>query len=75
MSVNRLGRPYGILLDRSRPVGFTFEMEVTGGSRFILPDATKDAVKPITWLRPHFADEKGEDAIWIDSEAILLDSL
>jgi len=35
------------------------ELEVTGGSRFILPDATRDAVLPIGWLRPHFADEGG----------------
>jgi glyoxylase-like metal-dependent hydrolase (beta-lactamase superfamily II) len=35
------------------------EMEVTGGSRFILPDATYDDVLPIGWLQPHFADERG----------------
>ena len=35
------------------------EMEVAGGTRFILPQATRDAVKPIEWLRPHFADENG----------------
>ena len=35
------------------------EMEVTGGSRFILPDATRDACKPIQWLYPHFMDEEG----------------
>jgi glyoxylase-like metal-dependent hydrolase (beta-lactamase superfamily II) len=35
------------------------EMEVTGGSRFILPDATRDAVKPYRWLYPHFMDEAG----------------
>ena len=35
------------------------EMEVTGGTRFILPQATRDAVKPIEWLQPHFADEAG----------------
>ena len=35
------------------------EMEVTGGSRFILPDATYEAVLPIGWLQPHFADERG----------------
>jgi glyoxylase-like metal-dependent hydrolase (beta-lactamase superfamily II) len=35
------------------------ELETTGGSRFILPDATRDAVLPIAWLRPHFADEDG----------------
>ncbi len=32
------------------------EMEVTGGSRFILPDATPEAVQSIEWLVPHFAN-------------------
>ena len=35
------------------------EMEVAGGSRFILPDATREAVLPIEWLAPHFMDAKG----------------
>jgi len=35
------------------------ELEVTGGSRFILPDATPELVRPIGWLVPHFADEMG----------------
>ncbi len=35
------------------------ELEVTGGSRFILPDATPEAIRPISWLIPHFADENG----------------
>jgi glyoxylase-like metal-dependent hydrolase (beta-lactamase superfamily II) len=35
------------------------ELEVTGGSRFILPQATYEAVLPITWLQPDFADERG----------------
>ena len=35
------------------------ELEVTGGSRFLLPQATPEAVLPITWLQPHFADESG----------------
>lgn len=35
------------------------EMEVAGGSRFILPQATRDEVKKIPWLAPHFADEEG----------------
>ena len=33
------------------------ELEVTGGSRFILPQATPDSIIPIGWLRPDFADE------------------
>ena len=36
------------------------ELEVTGGSRFILPDATYEAVLPIKWLQPHFADQRGK---------------
>ena len=36
------------------------ELETTGGSRFILPDATPEAVRPISWLIPHFADEMGK---------------
>ncbi len=35
------------------------ELEVTGGSRFILPDATRDAVLGIDWLHPHFMDADG----------------
>jgi glyoxylase-like metal-dependent hydrolase (beta-lactamase superfamily II) len=35
------------------------EMEATGGSRFLLPQATPEAILPIDWLRPHFADENG----------------
>ena len=34
-------------------------MEVTGGSRFILPQATYEEILPIKWLQPHFADERG----------------
>jgi glyoxylase-like metal-dependent hydrolase (beta-lactamase superfamily II) len=35
------------------------ELEMTGGSRFLLPQATPEAVLPITWLQPHFADAAG----------------
>ena len=35
------------------------ELEVTGGSRFILPQATPETIMPIGWLRPDFADERG----------------
>jgi glyoxylase-like metal-dependent hydrolase (beta-lactamase superfamily II) len=35
------------------------ELEVTGGSRFILPQATREAVLPIGWLQPDFADDLG----------------
>ena len=35
------------------------ELETTGGSRFILPQATREAIQPISWLCPHFADQDG----------------
>ncbi|MCZ6657620.1 MAG: MBL fold metallo-hydrolase [Gammaproteobacteria bacterium] len=35
------------------------EMQVTGGSRFILPDATRDACLPMAWMQPHFMDAEG----------------
>ena len=35
------------------------EMEVAGGSRFILPDATRDACLEYGWMQPHFMDEAG----------------
>lgn len=35
------------------------ELEATGGTRFILPDATPEACREIAWLQPHFADEAG----------------
>ena len=35
------------------------ELEVTGGSRFILPQATYEEILPIKWLQPHFVEERG----------------
>jgi len=35
------------------------ELEVAGGTRFLLPQATPEEILPIGWLRPHFADENG----------------
>ncbi len=35
------------------------ELEMTGGTRFLLPQATREEILPIAWLRPHFADEDG----------------
>ena len=32
------------------------ELEMAGGSRFLLPQATPEAVREIDWLAPHFAD-------------------
>ena len=36
------------------------EIEMAGGTRFILPDATPEAVLPIKWLAPHFMTEDGK---------------
>jgi glyoxylase-like metal-dependent hydrolase (beta-lactamase superfamily II) len=35
------------------------ELEVTGGTRFVLPQATPEVIREIGWLAPHFADETG----------------
>jgi glyoxylase-like metal-dependent hydrolase (beta-lactamase superfamily II) len=35
------------------------ELEALGGSKFILPQATREAAREIAWLAPHFADEEG----------------
>jgi len=48
------------------------EMQVTGGSRFILPDATRDACLPIEWLAPHFMDETGN--LIMSIHALVLDT-
>jgi glyoxylase-like metal-dependent hydrolase (beta-lactamase superfamily II) len=36
------------------------EMEVTGGTRFILPQATPEAIADMPWLVPHFATAEGK---------------
>jgi len=35
------------------------EMQIAGGTRFILPDATREECQPIEWLAPHFMDTDG----------------
>ena len=35
------------------------ELEATGGSKFILPDATREACQELPWMYPHFMDEQG----------------
>ncbi|HJS84822.1 MAG TPA: MBL fold metallo-hydrolase [Acetobacteraceae bacterium] len=35
------------------------ELEMAGGTRFLLPQATREAILPLAWLRPHFADDEG----------------
>ena len=36
------------------------ELEMAGGSRFLLPQATPEAVREIDWLVPHFATAEGK---------------
>ena len=48
------------------------EMEVTGGTRFILPDATREAVRRYRWLYPHFMDDAGNLVMSI--HALVVDS-
>ena len=36
------------------------EMETSGGTRFLLPQATYEAIRDIPWLTPHFAEESGK---------------
>jgi glyoxylase-like metal-dependent hydrolase (beta-lactamase superfamily II) len=43
------------------------ELEMSGGSHFLLPQATRDAILPIAWLRPHFADAAGRLILSIHS--------
>jgi glyoxylase-like metal-dependent hydrolase (beta-lactamase superfamily II) len=35
------------------------ELETVGRTRFILPEATPEAIREIDWLFPHFADDTG----------------
>lgn len=35
------------------------ELEIGGGTRFILPDATPDACQPLDWMAPHFMKPDG----------------
>jgi len=48
------------------------ELEVTGGTTFILPDATPEAVRPYRWLAPHFIDEQGR--LRMSVHALVLDT-
>lgn len=43
------------------------ELEMTGGSRFLLPQATPETILPIAWLRPHFASDEGRLILSIHS--------
>ena len=48
------------------------ELEMTGGTRFILPDATREACRPIEWLRPHFMDSDGN--LTMSIHALVIDT-
>ncbi len=48
------------------------ELEMAGGTRFILPDATPDAVLPIKWLAPHFMTEEGK--LIMSIHALIIDT-
>ncbi|MDG1703349.1 MAG: MBL fold metallo-hydrolase, partial [Pseudomonadales bacterium] len=48
------------------------ELESLGGSRFILPDATRDACLPYDWMQPHFMDDKGN--LLMSVQALVVDT-
>jgi glyoxylase-like metal-dependent hydrolase (beta-lactamase superfamily II) len=43
------------------------ELQTTGGTRFILPQATPEAIKALPWLTPHFADANGRLTMAVQS--------
>jgi len=47
-------------------------MEVTGGSKFILPDATPEACRDFDWMAPHFMD--GEGNLVMSIHALVVDT-
>ena len=48
------------------------EIEAIGGSRFILPDATPEAVQPYRWLHPYFMDDRGR--LRMSVQALVVDT-
>jgi glyoxylase-like metal-dependent hydrolase (beta-lactamase superfamily II) len=48
------------------------EMEVTGGSKFILPDATPEACQNLDWMAPHFMD--GDGNLIMSIHALVVDT-
>ncbi|MDC3300156.1 MBL fold metallo-hydrolase [Acidimicrobiales bacterium] len=48
------------------------EMEVAGGTKFILPDATREAASEISWLQPHFMD--GDGRLIMSIHALVIDT-
>jgi len=48
------------------------EMQVAGGTKFILPDASREACKPIDWMAPHFMD--GDGNLIMSIHALIVDT-
>ncbi|MEX1035158.1 MAG: MBL fold metallo-hydrolase, partial [Sneathiella sp.] len=48
------------------------EVEAIGGTRFILPQATPEAIQPIDWLIPHFASKEGK--LIMSIHALIIDT-
>jgi len=49
------------------------ELESTGGTRFILPQATPDAIRSMDWLIPRYANEQGKLRMSIHSYVVEAD--
>lgn len=48
------------------------EMQVAGGTKFILPDASREACQPIDWMAPHFMDVDGN--LIMSIHALIIDT-
>ena len=48
------------------------EMEIAGGTKFILPDATREACVEYDWMQPHFMD--GEGNLIMSIHALIVDT-
>ena len=48
------------------------EMEVAGGTKFILPDATREASLDYDWMKPHFMDAEGNLIMSIHALIVVL---
>ncbi len=48
------------------------ELEMAGGSKFILPDATPERVEPMEWMQPHFATPDGK--LIMSVHALIIDT-
>jgi len=48
------------------------ELEIAGGTKFILPEATPEACRDIEWLKPHFMTDEGK--LIMSVHALVLDT-